>query len=122
MMGDDVHSQINRLVVDITGSWGKWQWKIFIFCMITGISSSWHGLLTYFVAPDINYWCVEPLPNIESNVTMKDQCVVNNVLCSKWKYEVGREYLYQSTIISEVSSINLHLKCKNTTNFQLYNL
>lgn len=99
-------NDIPRLVLAITGAWGRWQYQFFIFFLITAVCSCWHSLQLTFIAPTVHYWCTTDSEIIDTrNYTNDQQCEVgdDNVKCNSWYFNVGHnDSFYHRTIISEV--------------------
>ncbi|KAJ6221775.1 hypothetical protein RDWZM_000320 [Blomia tropicalis] len=97
------NTNIPQMVVNITGSWGLWQIRFFIAYLLFSIVCCWHALQLSFLAPEIDYWCVND--NNQSNGTITaatNKCSSDGMSCIEWEYDVGRnESIYRSTIISE---------------------
>ncbi|KFM67684.1 Organic cation transporter protein, partial [Stegodyphus mimosarum] len=80
-------------ISDVVGSFGPWQRRVFIIFFYINIVGIWQNLSITFLAPNMNFWCIEPnstdsfslpvLPNSTdqmlrrlSNNTSKDECMI----------------------------------------------
>lgn len=91
-------SSPGTIIVDLVGSWGRWQFQFFLLFLLFSVLVVWHSLQYTFLAPNIDFWCVDDtFGNDSLNV-----CPGN---CTKWSYNVGADNgnstFYRSTILSE---------------------
>ncbi len=117
-----------QLVVDISGTWGRWQLRLFLLFLLLSLFSCWHALQLAFLAPKLDFWCVEvgemvegvsdhhnfPLniENISPNKTL-NQCEYFHqnestaLRCTAWNFDVHPHpnAFYHSTIVSEWSLV-----------------
>lgn len=63
---DDDSIDITQLI----GHWGRWQFFLMIILLHTDIPAVWYNSAIVFMAPNVDYWCAEPLEY--SNMTIEE--------------------------------------------------
>lgn len=87
------------------GSYGPWQRRVFIVFFYVNIVGVWQTLSVTFLAPNVDFKCVEPPQTAyHPNGTFDDRCEVlvsnsTTVKCSRWEYDIAN---FSHNIVSEV--------------------
>lgn len=104
---------IETILVDILGENGSLQMRIFGFTFLSSLVSAWNSLIMAFAAPNVDYWCADEsfqaAVAAEANRTMlntTNQCLVDNLKCQRWSYDVGRaDSEFHRTLTSKVTIV-----------------
>lgn len=57
-------------ITQLTGDWGRWQFFLMAILVHINIPAAWYNLGIVFMAPNVDYWCAEPLEY--SNATTEE--------------------------------------------------
>ena len=54
---EETADSLAKLVVQITGPWGRWQLKYVIIFLVVDAIIAWQNLMLTFQAPNVDFWC-----------------------------------------------------------------
>lgn len=57
---ESVSNSGKRDILDLTGSDGPWQWRIFFVFFFLSVPGAQHNFVVTFLAPEQDYWCSRP--------------------------------------------------------------
>ncbi|KAG8193139.1 hypothetical protein JTE90_006971 [Oedothorax gibbosus] len=91
---------------DVIGSYGPWQRRTFAVFFYMNIVGVWQTLSVTFLAPNVDFECVEPqsmYTPVDNHTTFDGRCEVlfaNGTLekCTRWEYDVAN---FSRNIVSE---------------------
>ncbi|CAG2118725.1 unnamed protein product, partial [Medioppia subpectinata] len=86
---DDQQKPDVKHIGDIVGEWGKWQFRLFIFCFIQESVSALNNMGYSFMAYDNDFWCSDVPPDYQEK-TAEMKCFKFNNLnetCNEWQYD-----------------------------------